>query len=71
MHGQPHWRRLLEQDIASIWPQALETMRANFEPTTGQACWEHVVSGKSARGRSRAGLSEGAVYVAKSRVLRG
>lgn len=51
--------------------QALEIMRSNFEPTTWQACWEHVVSGKSAAEvGQQLGLSEGAVYVAKSRVLR-
>jgi len=51
--------------------RALELMKRDFEPTTWQACWEHTVSGRSAAEVGRQlGMSEGAVYVAKSRVLR-
>ena len=51
--------------------KALVIMQAEFEPTTWRACWEHTVSGKTAAEVARElGLSEGAVYVAKSRVLR-
>lgn len=51
--------------------RALEIMRADFQPTTWKACWEHVVSGRSAEEvAAELGLSAGAVYVAKSRVLR-
>jgi RNA polymerase sigma-70 factor (ECF subfamily) len=51
--------------------QAMEIMRSNFEPTTWQACWDHIVSGLSAAEvGQRLGISAGAVYVAKSRVLR-
>jgi RNA polymerase sigma-70 factor (ECF subfamily) len=46
-------------------------MRAEFEPLTYQACWEHIVSGDSAATIAcRLGISENAVYLAKSRVLR-
>jgi RNA polymerase sigma-70 factor (ECF subfamily) len=51
--------------------KALEVMRAEFESKTWQACWEHVVSEKTAAEVGRElGMSEAAVYVAKSRVLR-
>jgi RNA polymerase sigma-70 factor (ECF subfamily) len=50
--------------------RALELMRAEFRPTTWQACWEHVVSGKTAaQVAAELGLTPGAVYVARSRVL--
>jgi len=51
--------------------RALELMRTEFQPTTWKACWEHVVSGRSAAEiASELGISPNAVYVAKSRVLR-
>jgi RNA polymerase sigma-70 factor (ECF subfamily) len=51
--------------------RALEVMQREFHPTTWKACWEHAVSGRSAAGvAAELGISEGAVYVAKSRVLR-
>lgn len=50
--------------------RALELMRVEFRPTTWQACWEHVVCGKpAARVAAELGLTPGAVYVARSRVL--
>jgi RNA polymerase sigma-70 factor (ECF subfamily) len=50
---------------------ALEIMREEFEPKTWKACWEHVVSGRPAKEIAQdLGMSVGAVYVAKSRVLR-
>ena len=50
--------------------RALELMRAEFQPTTWQACWESVVGGKSSDVVARElGLSPGAVRVAKFRVL--
>jgi RNA polymerase sigma-70 factor (ECF subfamily) len=49
---------------------ALRLMQAEFEPTTWQACWEHVVSGKSAAEvAAELGLTAGAVRAAKFRVL--
>jgi RNA polymerase sigma-70 factor (ECF subfamily) len=51
--------------------KALEVMRSEFEPTTWKACWEHAVNEKTAAEVGRElGMSEAAVYVAKSRVLR-
>jgi RNA polymerase sigma-70 factor (ECF subfamily) len=50
---------------------ALEIMRDEFEPNTWKACWEHVVSGRpAAEIAADLGMTPGAVYVAKSRVLR-
>jgi RNA polymerase sigma-70 factor, ECF subfamily len=51
--------------------RALQVMQTEFRPTTWKACWEHAVSGRSAADvAAELGLTEGAVYVAKSRVLR-
>jgi RNA polymerase sigma-70 factor (ECF subfamily) len=51
--------------------EALRLMQEEFQPATWKACWEHVVSGRSAAEVARElGISEGAVYVCKSRVLR-
>ncbi len=51
--------------------RALRLMQAQFQPATWQACWRQVVEGQSAAEVAAAlGISEGAAYVAKSRVLR-
>src|SRR5262249_1435861 len=51
--------------------RALEIMQGEFQPTTWQACWEYVVSGRpAAEVAAELGLSVGSVYTAKSRVLR-
>lgn len=51
--------------------RALEIMQQSFEPSTWNACWETAVHGRSAAEvGAELGLSEGAVYVAKSRVLK-
>ena len=50
--------------------RALQIMQADFQPTTWKSCWEHVVSDRSAAEvAAELGISVGAVYVAKSRVL--
>jgi len=50
--------------------QALRLMRAEFHPTIWKACWEYVVSGKSAAEvAGELGLTAGAVRAAKFRVL--
>jgi RNA polymerase sigma-70 factor (ECF subfamily) len=50
--------------------QALRLMQAEFQPTTWKACWEHVVSGKSAaQVATELNLTPGAVRAAKFRVL--
>jgi RNA polymerase sigma-70 factor (ECF subfamily) len=64
VHVEEEYRRYLVG-------RALEIMKAEFQPTTWKACWEHVVSGHSAAEvAAQLGISEGAVYVAKHRVLR-
>jgi RNA polymerase sigma-70 factor (ECF subfamily) len=51
--------------------RALEIMREQFQPTTWQACWEHVAQGRPATEvAAQLGISENAVYIARSRVLR-
>jgi RNA polymerase sigma-70 factor (ECF subfamily) len=51
--------------------RALELMRTDFEPTTWQACWEFLTTGKSAvEVANQFGISENAVYIAKCRVVR-
>jgi RNA polymerase sigma-70 factor (ECF subfamily) len=50
--------------------RALELMRAEFQPATWQACWRCVVDDRPAAEVARElGISTGAVYMAKSRVL--
>jgi RNA polymerase sigma-70 factor (ECF subfamily) len=50
--------------------RALQVMRADFQDTTWKACWEHVVSGRpAAEVAAELGISAGAVYAAKFRVL--
>ena len=51
--------------------RALELMQNEFQPTTWRACWEVVVSGRSAQDVAKElGISVDSVYAAKSRVLR-
>jgi RNA polymerase sigma-70 factor (ECF subfamily) len=68
-----------EPDLEAAWEQefqqqlfrlAAERVRDSFAPTTWQAFWGTAVEGKSAAAvAAELGLSVGAVYVAKSRVL--
>ncbi len=68
-----------EQSQADLWDReyerrlftwAAEQVRGEFQPATWQAFWQTAVEGKSAKEAGEAlGLSPGAVYVAKSRVL--
>jgi RNA polymerase sigma-70 factor (ECF subfamily) len=51
--------------------RALELMQSEFQPTTWRACWEVVVSSRSAgEVAAELGISVDSVYAAKSRVLR-
>jgi RNA polymerase sigma-70 factor (ECF subfamily) len=51
--------------------RALEVMQAEFARTTWKACWLVAVEGKTgAEAAAALGISENAVYVARSRVLR-
>jgi RNA polymerase sigma-70 factor (ECF subfamily) len=68
-----------EEDAAAAWDReyerrlfawAAEQVRGEFQPATWQAFWQTAVEGKSAGEVGKMlGLSPGAVYVAKSRVL--
>src|ERR1043165_1002228 len=51
--------------------RALELMKNEFQPATWRACWEVVVSGRSAAEvAAELGITVDSVYAAKSRVLR-
>ncbi len=50
--------------------RALEVMQREFQPATWQACWAVVVEGEApAAVAARLGMTVGAVYAAKCRVL--
>ena len=62
------WEREYRQHLVGL---ALAVMQEHFEPTSWRSCWEMVVNSRSAAEvGAELGLSEGAVYVAKCRVLR-
>jgi RNA polymerase sigma-70 factor (ECF subfamily) len=51
--------------------RALELMQAEFTPATWKACWEFAAEGRpAAEVAAELGVSENAVYIAKSRVFR-
>jgi RNA polymerase sigma-70 factor (ECF subfamily) len=61
------WEAEYQQHLAS---QALRLMRTDFEETTWKACWETCAAGRNAADvAAELGLSIGAVYAAKFRVL--
>jgi RNA polymerase sigma-70 factor (ECF subfamily) len=61
------WEQEYEQRLFA-W--AAEQVRTGFEDSTWQAFWQTAVEGQSARETAEAlGISVGAVYIAKSRVL--
>ncbi len=54
-----------------ITARAFEIMQREFHPTTWKACWELIMTDKSAAEVAKElGMTEGAVYVAKCRVVR-
>ncbi len=65
--GEDAWELEYQRRLASL---AMDRVKAEFQDKTWQAFWLTAVEGQSAAdvGR-RVGLSPGAVYVAKSRVL--
>jgi RNA polymerase sigma-70 factor (ECF subfamily) len=57
--------------FGTVYRRALELIRSQFEERTWQAFWRVTVEGQTAVDAGKAiGMSAGAVYVAKSRVLR-
>src|SRR5262249_7559338 len=61
------WEAEYQQHLVS---QALQLMRTDFEETTWRACWETAAAGRNAADvAGDRGLSIGAVYAAKFRVL--
>ena len=61
------WDREHDQHVMC---RLLEMIGPDFEPTTWQACWEHVVQERPApEVAAELGLTIGAVYAAKVRVL--
>jgi RNA polymerase sigma-70 factor (ECF subfamily) len=61
------WEHEFQQQVFRL---AAAQIRDNFAPTTWQAFWQTAVEGKSgAAVAAELGLSVGAVYVARSRVL--
>ena len=66
--ADPFWEAEFRRQLAA---QAFEVMQADFEPSTWQACWEHLVENCSAAEvGQKFGMTPAAVYAAKSRVLR-
>lgn len=64
---EAEWDREYERRLASA---AMEKIRVEFNENTWQAFWLTAVDGLSAEEvRQRLGISTGAIYVAKSRVL--
>lgn len=59
-----------EEYRQALIAQAFQLMRADFEPKTWQACWEFIVSEKSAaQVAAELKMTPKAVYMAKARVL--
>jgi RNA polymerase sigma-70 factor (ECF subfamily) len=60
-----------DEETGGVFRRALELVRSEFAENTWQAFWGVTVAGQSAAEVAAAlGMSAGAVYVAKSRVLR-
>ena len=63
-----YWDRESREQLVA---RALEVMRSEFHETTWKACWEAVVSGRSAAEiAAELGITQVAVWSAKSKVLR-
>lgn len=65
--GADEWELEYQRRLAAL---AMERVKPEFQDATWQAFWMTAVDGKSAAEvASRIGMSTGAIYVAKSRVL--
>ncbi len=61
------WESKYQQSLAG---RALSVMRSDFQETTWKACWETVVADRpAAEVAAELGLTVGAVYAARFRVL--
>ncbi|HVX63514.1 MAG TPA: sigma-70 family RNA polymerase sigma factor [Pirellulales bacterium] len=62
------WEREYQQHLVR---RALQVMQRDFETNTWRACWETTINDRPAKEVAlELGMSEAAIYVAKSRVLR-
>jgi RNA polymerase sigma-70 factor (ECF subfamily) len=70
--AKDEWESLWEAEYRQqLVRKALEIMQQHFEPNTWRACWETAANGRpAAEVAQMLGITEGAVYVAKFRVLR-
>lgn len=67
----PAGARWEEEHHQYLATRALQLMKADFDTTTWQACWETTVAARPAgEVAQQLGLTVGAVYAAKARVLR-
>jgi RNA polymerase sigma-70 factor (ECF subfamily) len=65
--GEAAWEQEYRQHLVA---RSLEVMRAQFEPSTWQACWLVVVEGRPPAAVARElDMTRAAVYAAKARVL--
>jgi RNA polymerase sigma-70 factor (ECF subfamily) len=65
--GEDPWER---EDRRRLFARAAERVRGRFRPATWQAFWRTFVEGRDPRAVGEAlGLSVGAVYIARNRVL--
>lgn len=65
--GEDVWEVEYQRRLAAL---AMQRVKSEFQESTWQAFWQTAVEGKSAADVSgQIGLSTGAIYVAKSRVL--
>lgn len=59
------------QETGQLFRRALELLQTEFEPRTWQAFWRVTIEGQEvAEVAQTLGMSPGAIYVAKSRILR-
>lgn len=66
--AESFWEQEYHQQLVN---RALELMKTDFQPTTWQACWQHLVCDRpAAEVAAELGISVDSVYAAKSRVLR-
>lgn len=64
---EPFWEEEYRRHLVA---RVLSLIQTDFQPATWQAFWQSVMEGKPAAGVAQGlGLSTGAVYMAKARVL--